>query len=85
MEKAWSIIGMIAVIALIATTTYLISGPKKIIGYSLKGNYQGIPAINVSIDNSPDETITLSKEVTWSEAVRMVDSLNAGLKKNSIK
>lgn len=85
MEKAWSIVGMITVMILVATTTYLILGPKNVIEYSLEGNYHGIPAINVSIDNSPDETINLSKEVTWKDAVEMVDSLNADLKKNSIK
>lgn len=85
MEKAWNVVGMIAVMILIATITYLILGPKNVIEYSLGGNYRGIPEINVSIDNSPDETINLSKEVTWKDAVEMIDSLNADLKKNSIK
>jgi hypothetical protein len=38
-----------------------------------------MPAIGIEIENASDETISLSREVSWSQAVQMVDSLNKSI------
>lgn len=56
---------------------------KHIHGYYLDGSggshNNGVPSITVDINNAPDGTIHLSKEISSSEAMHMVDSLNKSL------
>lgn len=58
---------------------YWFSNPK-LIGYSLYG-CDGQLKIEKQIDWNPDETIQLDRSITYWEAIRMVDSLNATIKK----
>lgn len=77
-----STLGKVAIYSLIAiglslsgSLIYLISAPKYVKSYYLRSN-NSVPAIGVEIENASDETIWLSREVSWKEAVQMVDSLN---------
>ena len=84
-NKIWYGILISTVSFLLFMAFYLVVSPKRTIRYELAGyTPQGIPCINVDIENSPDNTIRLSKEVSWEQAVRMVDSLNAILHKYPI-
>ena len=47
--------------------------------YTLGGDSRGTLKITKEIDWSADEGITLDRSVTYSEAIRMVDSLNKTL------
>jgi hypothetical protein len=52
-----------------------------VVAYELDGRYShGVPAINVNVENAADYTIQLSKEVTWNDAMHMIDSLNKTIK-----
>jgi hypothetical protein len=85
-EKVWwyTVIAIIAGFASVGI--YLLAAPKHIVRYELGGQYNnGVPEIHVDIENAADETIQLSKDVTWPSAVRMVDSLNTGLAKHPIR
>lgn len=71
---------------LLGILVHHILSPKHVVRYDLSGRYsEGIPTINIDIENSSDETIQLSKDVTWEAAVKMVDSLNINLSKHPIK
>lgn len=85
-EKVWWYV-VIAIVAGFATVgIYLIAAPKHIVRYELGGQFSnGIPEIHVDIENCADEKIQLSKDVTWPVAVQMVDSLNRGLSKHTIR
>jgi hypothetical protein len=81
MERVWQYFLMFVLITFVITGIYFITAPKKVIAYELDGQYsQGVPAINVNVDNAADYTIQLSKEVSWNDAVHMIDSLNKTIK-----
>ena len=76
--------GVLAIV--LGVIIYFITAPKHVVRYELGGQYsEGIPEIKVDIENASDETIQLSKDVTWPEAIRMVDSLNQIIKTHPIK
>ena len=82
MEKAWQFFFMLVIASLLSVGIYFAISPKRAVRYQLYGDYSnGIPAIKVDIENASDDVIRLSKDVSWQEAVRMVDSLNMTLKK----
>lgn len=82
MEKAWQFFLMLVIASALGVLIYFAVSPKRAVRYQLYGDYSnGIPAIKVDIENSSDDIIRLSKDVTWQEAVHMVDSLNMTLKK----
>jgi hypothetical protein len=86
MEKVWQYFLMLVISTLLGVSVLHITSTKRIIEYHLSGEYsQGVPRIRVNIDNSPDEVIQLSPDITWDQAIIMVDSLNINLKKNSIR
>jgi hypothetical protein len=86
MEKAWMYFLMGVLATLLGVLVHHILAPKHVIRYDLGGKYsEGIPEINVDIENCTDETIKLSKDVTWEAAIKMVDSLNTDLAKHPIK
>ena len=86
MEKAWMYFLMGVLATLLGVLVHHILSPKHVIRYDLSGRYsEGIPCINVDIENSSDETIQLSKDVSWEAAVKMIDSLNTDLAKHPIK
>lgn len=85
MEKIWQWLAIIVIAAFIGTGIYVIASPKHVVRYELGVSYDGIPTINADIENAADDRINLSKEVSWSEAVHMVDSLNQNLRKYPIK
>jgi len=62
-------------LSLSGTLIYFMNAPKYVKSYYLRSN-SSYPAIGVEIENASDETIFLSREVSWKEAVQMVDSLN---------
>lgn len=81
MEKAWLYFLMLVVASFVAVGIYFILSTKKVVRYELDGKYShGVPAINVNVENGVDYTIQLSKEVSWSDAVHMIDSLNKTIK-----
>jgi hypothetical protein len=81
MEKAWQIFLMAVLATILGVIIYFIAAPKHVVRYELGGQYsKGIPTINVDIENFGDETIELSKDVTWEQAIHMVDSRNQNLK-----
>ncbi len=65
-------------LSLFGTLIYFINSPKYVKSYYLKSN-SSIPAIGIEIENASDETIFLSREVSWPQAVQMVDSLNKSI------
>ena len=86
MEKAWMYFLMGVLATLLGVLVHHILSPKHVVRYELGGRYsEGIPTINVDIENSSDEVIQLSKDVTWESAVKMIDSLNTNLSKHPIK
>ena len=86
MEKAWMYFLMGVLATLLGVLVHHILAPKHVIRYDLSGKYSdGIPEINVDIENCTDETIELSKDVTWEAAIKMIDSLNTDLAKHPIK
>ena len=86
MNRAWDIFRMAVLATVISVGIYFILAPKHVVHYSLDSEYNvGVPKIHVDIENSADHYIQLSKEVTWSHAIRMVDSLNDGLKRHPIR
>ncbi len=81
MEKTWLYFLMIILTTFIVVLVSFIISTKKVIGYELEGRYSnGIPSINANVENGPDYTIQLSKEVTWGQAIQMIDSLNKTIK-----
>lgn len=81
LEKSWLYFLMLVLAAFVSVAIYFIVSPKHVIRYDLTGEYsRGIPEIRADVENSADYTIQLSKEVTWSEAVYLVDSLNKTIK-----
>jgi hypothetical protein len=60
--------------------TIFIISKKYTHAYTLGGSSGGTLKINKEIDWSPDETITLDRNITYGEAIRIVDSLNRTLK-----
>lgn len=86
MEKTWQIFLMGVLATVLGVIIYFITAPKHVVRYDLSGQYsEGIPEIKVDIENSFDETIRLSKDITWPEAIHMVDSLNQIIKTHPIK
>lgn len=85
MEKAWQWLAIIVIATLVGVGVYTIVSPKHVVRYDLGIGYDGIPAITADIENAADDKIKLSKEVSWSEAVHMIDSLNQNLRKHPIK
>ncbi len=82
MEKAWQFFLMLVIASALGVLIYFAVSPKRAVRYQLYGDYSnGIPAIKVDIENASDDVIRLSKDVSWQEAVHMVDSLNMTLKK----
>lgn len=78
--KIWNIFLILLCTTVVSVIVYFIVSPKTIIEYYLLDGFSGAPAIGVNIDNCPDETILLGREVSWEKAVQMVDSLNYNLK-----
>jgi hypothetical protein len=75
MEKSWLYFLMLVVASVLSVGIYFI------VAYELDGRYShGVPAINVNVENAADYTIQLSKEVTWNDAMHMIDSLNKTIK-----
>jgi hypothetical protein len=85
MDKIWQWFAIIVIATLIGVGVYGITAPKHVVRYELGAGYEGLPAIHVDIENSSDETIRLSKDVTWQQAVQMIDSLNQNLRKHRIQ
>jgi hypothetical protein len=85
MEKVWQWLAILVIAALTGTLIRHITSPKHVVRYELGIGYDGIPAITADIENSADDRIHLSKEVSWRDAVHMVDSLNMNLRKHPIK
>ncbi len=80
-EKAWWYFLMLIIASFIAVGIYFILSPKRVVRYELDGRYSyGVPAINVNVENGTDYTIQLSKDVSWRDAVHMIDSLNKTIK-----
>jgi hypothetical protein len=65
-------------LSLFGTLIYFFNAPKYVKSYYLRSN-SSMPAIGIEIENSSDETIYLSREVSWSQAVQMIDSLNKSI------
>ena len=81
MEKSWLYFLMLVVASVLSVGIYFILSPKKVVAYELDGrSSHGVPAINVNVENAADYTIQLSKEVTWNDAMHMIDSLNKTIK-----
>ncbi len=81
LEKAWLYFLMLVIASFIGVGIYFILSSKKVVRYELDGRYShGVPAINANVENGADYTIQLSKEVSWSDAVHMIDSLNNTIK-----
>jgi hypothetical protein len=80
MQKSWLYFLMLVLSTFIGLAIYFITLTKKVVKYELQGQSEGIPAINANVENGPDYTIRLSKEVTWNNAVQMIDSLNKTIK-----
>lgn len=85
MEKVWQWLAILVIATLTGTLVHHVVSPKHVVRYELGIGYDGIPAITADIENSADDCIRLSKEVSWSDAVHMVDSLNMNLRKHRIK
>ncbi len=51
---------------------------------SYHDNGNDYPCIKLDIDNAPDQNINLNKDITFSQAIHMVDSLNLQLQKYPI-
>jgi hypothetical protein len=82
MQKVWLYFLMAVIATFVSVAVYFLTSSKKVIQYELDGRYSyGVPSINANVENGADYTIQLSKEVTWSDAVHMVDSLNMTIKK----
>lgn len=80
-EKTWWYFLMLIIASFIAVGIYFILSPKRVVRYELDGRHShGVPAINVNVENGTDYTIQLSKEVSWNDAVHMIDSLNKTIK-----
>lgn len=85
-EKLWMYLLMLIVIGFFTIIAIYLMSEKHVVQYNLKGEYNsGIPIIAVDVENASDYEIQLSKDVTWQEAVHMVDSLNYILHKYPIK
>lgn len=81
LEKAWLYFLMLVIASFIGVGIYFILSSKRVVRYELDGRYShGVPAINVNVENGMDYTIQLSKDVTWNDAVHMIDSLNQTIK-----
>jgi hypothetical protein len=85
MEKVWQWFAIIVIAAVLGLVGYSIVSPKHVVRYELGTSYDGIPKISADIENGVDNDIELSKEISWSEAVHLVDSLNQNLRKYPIK
>lgn len=86
MGKIWQFFLMFIILVILGSFILWLSSPKHVVRYDLNHTYQdGIPRIKADVENGSDYTITLSKEVSWEQAIRMVDSLNMGLKKYPVK
>jgi hypothetical protein len=86
MGKIWQFFLMFIILVILGSFILWLSSPKHIVRYDLDRGYQdGIPRINADVENGSDYTIPLSKEVSWEQAIRMVDSLNMILKKYPVK
>jgi hypothetical protein len=85
MGKIWQFFLMFIILVILGSFILWLSSPKHIVRYDLDSAYHGIPRINADVENGSDYTIPLSKEVSWEQAIRMVDSLNMGLKKYPVK
>jgi len=80
MAKAWNVILMGLAITVIVGVVMAIRSPKHTVRYELSSyNQNTLPAIRKDIENGGDENIYLSKEISWSKAVQLVDSLNQSL------
>lgn len=81
MDKIWEAFLMALCTTLVVCLILMFSRPKHTVRYELHSDMNtGIPAIYVDIENGSDRIIHLSKEVSWSKAIQMVDSLNKTLK-----
>lgn len=78
-ENSLKLIGVSALITLIVLTFMSLFADHKIRSYYLSQSYDRI-IIYKDIDWQGDESITLDKNVTYQEALDMMDRLNATLK-----
>jgi hypothetical protein len=86
MGKIWQFFLMFIILVILGSFILWLSSPKHLVRYDLDRTYQdGIPRIKADVENGSDYTITLSKEVSWEQAIKMLDSLNLGLKKYPVK
>jgi hypothetical protein len=85
MEKVWQYFAMAVIAIALGITSYKLVSPKHVVRYELGSSYHGIPVILADVENGPDYNIELSKEVSWNEAVILVDSLNQNIQKYPIK
>ncbi len=76
-EKIWSSFALV-VVALIVFYVFFI--PKHIHSYYL-GSESSTLEITVDIENYVDQTIDLDRNITYVEAVAIVDSLNKTIKR----
>lgn len=79
-EDWWlSLLYMVIVVG-VMTLILWATADKKTLRYSLGGDQNAVHIVK-EIDWLQDEVIPLDRSVTYSEAIHMIDSLNATLKK----
>lgn len=79
-EIFWYTMLFLTIIACFIIIFHIIFSDKPIRGYYLGSNDYGSMGLYLDIDNYPDNKITLNG-ISYQEAIKIVDSLNAGLKK----
>lgn len=78
-ENMFTAIGWVALVALLVTGFAAIWEPKTVTGYSLSAVGTGI-VIEKNIQWDGDQTIPVDRNMSLSEVVRLIDSLNHTIK-----
>lgn len=81
----WNTTLAVIALAILGGLITLSALPKHLVRYELSSVHNGVPAINKDIVYGTDETIYLNPNISFSEAVKLVDSLNNDLAKHPIK
>jgi hypothetical protein len=81
-EKAWQWFLIALATTLVTCLIFVAKAPKHTVRYEIdySSSDHGVPAIRVDVENGTDNRINLSKEISWSKAIQLVDSLNQTLK-----
>ena len=80
MEKVWQYFAMAVIAIALGITSYKLVLPNQVVRYELSSSYNGNPSILANVENGPDYTIILPKEVSWNETVALIDSLNKNMR-----